>query len=113
MGKYCLHFHHAGQCADCVFMGNTIYELLGSTGRLAFTVAPSMVCVVVLVLPEKKHSAMFRKGFMRHSKVSSQGQPRLASLSMVPTDLWSRVTFCGTLALPEFTQKMAMRCSIH
>ncbi|CAK9057639.1 Cell surface hyaluronidase (Cell migration-inducing hyaluronidase 2) (Transmembrane protein 2) [Durusdinium trenchii] len=26
MGKYCLHFHHAGQCADCVFMGNTIYE---------------------------------------------------------------------------------------
>jgi len=26
MGKYCLHFHHAGQCADCVFMGNAIYE---------------------------------------------------------------------------------------
>lgn len=29
MGKYCLHFHHAGQCADCVFMGNTIYEWPG------------------------------------------------------------------------------------
>lgn len=26
MGKYCLHFHHAGQCADCVFMGNSIYK---------------------------------------------------------------------------------------
>ena len=30
MGKYCLHFHHAGQCADCVFMGNAIYECHGS-----------------------------------------------------------------------------------
>jgi|OrbCmetagenome_4_1107370.scaffolds.fasta_scaffold528694_1 hypothetical protein len=30
MGKYCLHFHHAGQCADCVFMGNAIYEFLVS-----------------------------------------------------------------------------------
>ena len=29
MGKYCLHFHHAGQCSDCTFKGNAIYQPLG------------------------------------------------------------------------------------
>ena len=33
MGKYCLHFHHAGQCADCVFMGNAIYEVSRQPGE--------------------------------------------------------------------------------
>lgn len=34
-----------------------------------FSIAQSMVCVFVLAVPsEKKHSAMFRKGCMRHSK---------------------------------------------
>ncbi|CAE7614035.1 rliB [Symbiodinium natans] len=26
MGKYCLHFHHAGQCPDCTFKGNAVYQ---------------------------------------------------------------------------------------
>eukprot|EP00928_Gymnodinium_smaydae_P064950 TRINITY_DN4816_c0_g1_i1.p1 TRINITY_DN4816_c0_g1~~TRINITY_DN4816_c0_g1_i1.p1 ORF type:complete len:1034 (-),score=94.12 TRINITY_DN4816_c0_g1_i1:368-3340(-) len=26
MGRYCLHFHHNGNCPKCVFKGNAIYE---------------------------------------------------------------------------------------
>eukprot|EP00437_Effrenium_voratum_P009909 CAMPEP_0181428788 /NCGR_PEP_ID=MMETSP1110-20121109/16861_1 /TAXON_ID=174948 /ORGANISM="Symbiodinium sp., Strain CCMP421" /LENGTH=1773 /DNA_ID=CAMNT_0023552029 /DNA_START=37 /DNA_END=5358 /DNA_ORIENTATION=- len=26
MGKYCLHFHHAGQCPECIFLGNAVYQ---------------------------------------------------------------------------------------
>eukprot|EP00928_Gymnodinium_smaydae_P064952 TRINITY_DN4816_c0_g2_i1.p1 TRINITY_DN4816_c0_g2~~TRINITY_DN4816_c0_g2_i1.p1 ORF type:complete len:1122 (-),score=90.09 TRINITY_DN4816_c0_g2_i1:315-3596(-) len=26
LGRYCLHFHHAGDCPKCVFKGNAIYE---------------------------------------------------------------------------------------
>ena len=31
MGKYCLHFHHAGVCPDCTFKGNAVYQLLSCT----------------------------------------------------------------------------------
>ena len=96
MGKYCLHFHHAGQCADCVFMGNAIYE---------FLVRWTMVHPVPMKCFEMLWSFPVRK--------SSWGLPRLASPSMVPTDLWWRATLCGMFPPLEFTQKMATKCSIH